>query len=562
MSFKLRDYQVKALNIIDKDLKEMPEVLIQGITGSGKTTIFSRLINKYYTTTDKTFLVLVHKQEVVQQIYDTIRERTDVHFKDLGICCASLKARKTDRRVTVASIQTFVNMTDNYNYADLIIIDEVHRVDINKNSQYKQVFDFLRLQRPDCRILGFTSTPARLDHGYIYGDRCKNGSENLFPILNHTIKYAELMDAGYLVPLKGMVAKHSSLEADLAGVSVNGDYVIDQLGEIMVQERHLDTAVEAIEEYCSEYKKICVFCCTIDHAEQLNDLLGDEATTVHSKLNRFDRDFNMQAWKSGQKRIITSVGILTEGFDFPELDCLVFARPTLSSTLWLQAVGRVLRIFPGKDHGFLVDLTDNTSRFSTDLDRVKITLPKTVQAAEDKEKEIWKICPNCEVEVHVSLRECLDCGFVWEAAECVIAKFLPEMEAVEFGHILPAEPELYEVMDWTIDIHTSKKNGKLLGKITYRFQETEYKNSQVFLWLCFPDYYQGFAVQKAQKTWATISNDTFPLTCDEFLEKNFNEPSHISVDMNGRYPDLKEILCHEVEMSFADSDDDFDDIPF
>ncbi|MHA1558529.1 MAG: DEAD/DEAH box helicase family protein, partial [Alphaproteobacteria bacterium] len=141
MKFELRDYQIKALNVIDRDLQTMPEVLLQGITGCGKTTIFSRLINKYYKETDRRFLVLVHKQEVVQQIYDTLRDRTDIKFQDIGICCASLRQKVIDRRVTIASIQTFVNVMEQYSYADLIIVDEAHKIEISSDTQYRKAFN-------------------------------------------------------------------------------------------------------------------------------------------------------------------------------------------------------------------------------------------------------------------------------------------------------------------------------------------------------------------------------------------------------------------------------------
>ena len=568
MSFNLRPYQIKALETIDRDLKLMPEVLVSGITGCGKTTIFSRLINKYYKITDKTFLVLVHKQEVVKQIYDTILDRTDVHFKDLGICCASLNQKIIDRRVTVASIQTFVNMKDKYQYADLIVIDEVHKVDINSNSQYKICLDYLRLQKPNCRILGFTSTTARMGHGYIYGDRCKKGAVNLFPVCNHKITYEELRNAGYLVPLKGVVAKHESMKRDLEDVNVSGDFCLSELSEVMTQARHLDTAVEAIEKYCGDYKKICVFACTINHAEQLKELLGDQATTVHSGLNSIERLTNMNDWKSGKKRIVTSCMMLTEGVDVPDLECLVFARPTLSSTLWLQAVGRVLRISPDKDHGFLVDVTLNSSKFGLDLDNVKITIPKSVEAAEAKKKSIFKICPSCETEMHIALRECPDCGFIFEAADCIIAEALPEMKEVTFEKQAPV---WYDVLSYNPDWHTSKKSKKQLGRIDFVYAETEYVNAEVTMWLCFPDNYSGFAVQMAKEKWEMISDEPFPESCDEFAGCEFKQlPMRILVDENDKFPQLVMLksmdhpdMPSEVENIPIEMGGEFiDDLPF
>lgn len=567
--FKLREYQIKALNAIDAALSENKNVLLQGITGCGKTVIFSRLVNKYYHETERRFLILVHKQEVVQQIASTLAEKTEIPSYDIGVCCASLSSRTIDARVIIASVQTFVNMLNKYSYADLIIIDEAHRVDINSDTQYKKIIDHLRLQRPECRIFGCTSTPARLGHGYIYGKRCKPGSVNLFDQVSHKITYAELLKEGHLVPLKGVAAHHKHLERDLAGVSVNGDYVLDQLGDIMCKEIHIHTAVEAIQKYCAGYKRICVFCCTIDHAVRLQEAIGEESTIVHSQLNQIDRYLNMKAWESGDKRIMTSVNILTEGFDMPVLDCLIFARPTLSSTLFLQAIGRVLRPHPGKDHGYIVDITDNTSRFGTDIDNVAVTVPKAVEAAIKKEKSIWKICPNCDVTVHIALRECTECGYAWAAAECVVAEALPAMKDVVFEK---APPVWKDVINFSARMHESKKNGKLLGKIDYYFQFSEYRQSKVSLFLCFADHYTGYAVEKSKEKWSQISDDEFPRSVEDFLRARLHTPTKILVDLNSKWPQLVDVdaeddeerILAEISEELSQKQEIFydDDVPF
>jgi len=560
-----RDYQAQALDKIYADLQVKQNVLLSGMMGCGKTFMSVRLIQRLYKEVpDMRFLVLMHKQELCQQFFDSFQKFTGLPFTKIGLCCAGLGEKVLDRRVTIATIQTFVNVKEKYSGAGLIVVDEAHRIDINSDTQYKQVFDYLRLQRPNSRLLGITATPARLGHGYIYGSKCKPGNINLFDEISHKITYQELRDAGFLVPLKGVVANHESLGADLAGVSTNGDYVLDQLGEIMSREIHLHTAVEAIDQYCTDYERMCVFCCTIDHAEKLHELLGDRSTIVHSRLSSFERTANMMAWERGEKPIMTSVNILTEGFDMPVLDCLVFARPTLSSSLFLQAVGRVLRTHPGKDYGFLVDLTDNTSRFGTDLDKIKVTVPKAVEAMEAKERTMWKICPNCEIEVHIALRECPDCGFEWPERECVVAAALPTMKSVEFqgGIITASEPEWYDVDGFEISVHESKKNGKTLGRIDYFYYATDYKKERVSMFLCFSDQYSGYAVQASQKKWQQISDDPFPGSVGNFQEKQIYVPVKVQVDINGKYPALKAVEVTKTKFLYALPEFEDDEIPF
>jgi len=224
----------------------------------------------------------------------------------------------------------------------------------------------------------------------------------------------------------------------------------------------------------------------------------------------------------------------------------------------------VLRTHPGKEYGFLVDLTDNTSRFGTDLDRIKVTVPKAVEAMEAKERTMWKICPNCEIEVHIALRECSACGFEWPETECVVAAALPTMKSVEFqgGIITASEPEWYDVDDFETSVHESKKNGKHLGRLDFFYYSTEYKKECVSMFLCFPDFYSGYAVQASQKKWQQISDDPFPESVDSFQEKQIYVPVKVQVDINGKYPALKAVEVTTTEFLYVLPEFEDDEIPF
>ncbi len=537
-SFSLRNYQKKALDVIDHDLKKNDDpVLLQAIMGAGKTVIVARLINKYWFTTDMKFVILAHKQELVRQFLKTFKNMTDIPLSDVGICCSGLESPLINKRLTIGTIQTFSNYIDKYKGCSLLVIDEAHRISIGTNSQYDKTINKLNSKNKNMRILGITATPSRLGHGFIYGKKCRPGNVNLFRRCNYNIKYSNLKNKGYLVSLKGIVATNKNLTSDLAGIRTNGDYVLDQLGEIMSRERHLQTAVEAIRRYTENYKKICIFCCTIDHADQLNSLLGDEATIVHSQLTALQRYANMQAWVRGKKRIMVSVNILIEGFDFPELDCLVMARPTLSSALFLQAVGRVLRPSKEKNHGLLIDLTDNTGRFGTNLDKIKVDVPRAVEKQIKKEQDLIKLCPQCEKEVHITRHVC-DCGFAWPATECVIAENVPNMVNVNFE---PSPPEWHDVTGMSASIHTSKKTDKELGKITFEYGLNMYRPNVISMFFCLPDNYSGYAVERSREKWPEISDDPFPDTCEKFFDSSFYQPVRILIDMNGEYPEIKQL---------------------
>jgi DNA repair protein RadD len=284
-----------------------------------------------------------------------------------------------------------------------------------------------------------------------------------------------------------------------------------------------------------------VFCCTIDHAEKLNKLINDglePCVTIHSQLTPLERSGNMAAWKSGEARICTSVNILAEGFDYPALDCLVFARPTLSARLYLQAIGRVLRTYEGKVAGFLLDLTDNTARFGTDIDRIKADVPQKALQLPPEKREMWKLCPMCLRECHTALRRC-ECGFEWPPPEIVEAVTRPEVADVEFGK---SPPLTIPCTEMECLIHAAKKTDNLLGRVKLYYGEME---SFISVWLCFSDYYSGFAVEAGAKKWAELKGGTDdPSSVEEFMAKRHDilKPDWLRIDTSEKYDELVEVI--------------------
>jgi len=562
--FKLRPYQITALSAIHKAMKTQPNVLLSAIMGSGKTVMVCRLINRYYKETDRNFLILAHKKELVEQFRKTFLEKTDIPARDIGIACAGLGQRKTKSRVIIGTVQTFFNLIGQFDCCSLLVVDEAHRIEIGKDSQYDQIIKDLQSKNDKLRILGITATPYRLGLGYCYGKY--NNAPVLFPECNHKITYNELKESGYLMPLQGMVKMDNSYQKDIEDVRTSGDYVLDQLGEMMVKTIHLQTAVDAIYEHCQDYKFICVFCCTIDHAEKLKDLLGDECTTVHSKLTDWERQHNMDQWKEGKKRIITSVNILVEGFDFPPLDCLVMARPTLSTALFLQAVGRVLRISEGKKRAFLLDLTDNTDRFGTDLDNVTVQVPKKVGELIKKEKKYFKDCPECGIECHVVCIDCPECGYEWPAQEYEEATNIPELKTVSFE---PEPPEEWPVDNVEWKRHTKKDKPDSVRIDYFNNDVIKYNRFGGLIpiaseWLCFD--HGGYATKKAHEWWDKMHVSKIPESTEHALEILDNNaglaiPSAIMIQKDGNF---KRVVNH----FFNDSQKEKalqkyeDDIPF
>ena len=556
--FSLRPYQIDALNVIHNDLSESNNpVLLQAIMGSGKTVIVCRLINRYYFDSDKKFLILAHKQELVSQFLKTFQEKTNIPLYDIGISCSGLNQKTINRRITIASVQTFFNQVESFGYTDLVVIDEAHRISIGTNSQYDKVLNTLKSNNEQLRILGITATPYRLGHGYIYGDMCSG--ENLFPKLNHHIKYEGLKNAGYLMPLHGLVCIDDEMTEDMSKVNIRGDYDLFDIDQIMRKSVHLSSAKKAIEEHCQDYNHICVFCCTIEHAIKIHELLGDECTLVHSELTDIERNQNMNSWIEGRKRIMASVNILIEGFDFPALDCLVMARPTKSTSLYLQAVGRVLRICESKEKAFLLDLTTNTNNFGTDLDNIKVNVPKKVQEKIDIIKRLFKICPECQKEVSSALVFC-DCGYQFKSVGVSDSVSEVNLEPVYFSK---TEPVWHKISNIKFFIH--KKEGKPDSLRVEYHNENIYKSRICSEWVCL--FHDGYAQRKAQEWWTDNTDVNLPQDIDEairVIDFAMMKPVEILIDESGKYPKIldKKYIGDDIIIEERQPVDYDDDIPF
>jgi len=540
--FALRPYQIIALEVMHGALQAQDILLLQAATGAGKTIIITRMINRYFHDHQgRRFLILMHKRELVEQFMSAFIRFTNVPPSEVGIVCSGMNRRQLDRRVTIGTIQTFVNCLDEFPGADLVVVDETHRVGHASESQYQQILDRLREYKPDHKVIGVTATAYRLGHGMIYGDRCKPGRVNFFPDLTHRITYQELRDSGYLMPLVGKIAAPETLTADLLNVDVSGDYNLTQLGGVMGRPVYIKAAVEAYRQYGMHHQHVCVFACTIEHCEALVAEFradGFSAVPIHSKLSSVERTANLAGWRAGKYSIAVSVNILIEGFDFKALSCLIFCRPTKSPTVFIQAIGRILRMEAGKSEALLIDLTNNAASFGFDLDNPRFTIPSGKDGAGEAPT---KVCGNeqCLLPVHAALRVCPHCGFEFPLETIPGCDAVGEMKHVEFN--VPDPPEWYEVESMEIGEFCSKKSGKMMGRIVFEYGGL-YRKKIVSQFFCLPDQYSGYAVERSMLTWRKFCDEPFPQTVDEFtfLRDFIRQPVGILLDENGKYAEIKD----------------------
>lgn len=355
----LRDYQNQAVNAVITQLNkpynfENPVVCMP--TGTGKSFVIAEIVRQLLQQKPTfTILVLTHVKELIQQNYDKFK--IICPDTSAGIFSAGLNKKQLNHNVVFASIQSIINIKDNLNNIDFIIIDEAHRVPNDNESQYKNLINFLYTKNADLRIIGLTATPFRTGSGSILND-------GIFTkiVFDNTQgqDFLSLIQNGYIVNLE---PRETPFKYDIKDVSMlGGDYNLQQLENAVNKQaltvKILDNALQLAEQR----NKFIVFAAGVNHAKNICMYLNNKnvrTTYITNDLNNAERDRRIADFKAGKFKAIVNNNILTTGFDCPEIDCIIMMRPTLSSVLWVQMLGRGMRPSPNKTNCLVLDYTNN-----------------------------------------------------------------------------------------------------------------------------------------------------------------------------------------------------------
>lgn len=327
----LRPYQQSAYNDIIAILESGGKsVMYQLLTGGGKTALVSHIIKHSLIRKKRVFFVC-DREELIEQSHKT--------FQKLSMWGGIIKAGypiQTKFLLQVCSIQTLINRP-NLPVPALIIFDEAH------GSQPDNSYGLILRRYPKARLIGLTATPTRMSgHGFT----------DMYEKLILGPKYQEMVDGGYLSPVKHMVCS----VPDLSEVNINstGEYNEEEAYQAMATAPY----VESYMENTIGDKSLITFAINIKHSKLIEKKYNDaslEMVHLDANTNEYDRKRIISRLKKGDLKRICNVGILTKGFDYPELECIQLARPTKSLSLYLQMIGRVYRVAPGKSHGLILD---------------------------------------------------------------------------------------------------------------------------------------------------------------------------------------------------------------
>lgn len=362
---------------IEREIHGSYKNLVVAATGTGKTVVSAFDFKRFYKEhPNAKLLFLAHRKEILEQSLKTFRGiLRDSNFGDLWVGGAV----PTQFNHVFASVQT-LNRGNKYlsfeaDAFDYIVLDETHH---SAAVSYKRLIEHFQPKI----LLGLTATPERMD------------GESILQFFNDRIvdeiRLAEAIDRKMLSPFHYFGV---SEDTDLRGIKWSaGRYDVKQLNDLLIQNQARDQIVlRAIEKYLPDIEgiKALVFCCSKAHAKYMSDLfnrLEMPATYLESNSSVEERRNASSLLRQGKIKFICVVDLYNEGVDIPEVNAVLFLRPTESPTVFIQQLGRGLRIHEDKEVLTVLDFIgqahksyDVRSKFQSLVGRMPHSVKKEIE---------------------------------------------------------------------------------------------------------------------------------------------------------------------------------------
>lgn len=351
----LRPYQKDNKEKIYEVWKDKRSVMLQMPTGTGKTRLFSSIIKdiESYSTThgiELTCLVMVHRMELIDQIVKTLMNSYGL---ESGIIQAGFR-QNPELPLQVASVQTLSRRLEKWTEKkfDFIIVDEAHHVPADSYLKIINAF-------PEAKLLGVTATPYRLSG---------EGFTDIFDELIVSPSVKEFIDMGVLSKYDYYsVRPNSEIQRDLDQLKrfQGGDYTDADMTRVCDNDHIRAQVVETYLKYAKGKKGIIYTINKVHNYNLCQDFRehGIKTVAIDSSTPSEVRNKYIEDFKEGKIDIICNVNIFSEGFDCPDIEFIQLARPTQSLSMFLQQVGRGLRISEGKEKCLFLDNVGLYNRF-------------------------------------------------------------------------------------------------------------------------------------------------------------------------------------------------------
>ncbi len=541
-----RDYQIAAHKSIYNYFEQKNGFPLLALpTGTGKSIIIAEFVKGVIASYPSSKIIIAtHVKELIAQNLDKLMRMWPEC--NAGVYSAGLKSRDIGNSVIFAGIASVAKKASIFGKVDLLLIDEAHLVSDKGVTMYRSFILALLEINPMLKVIGLTATAYRLGLGSL-----TNGGLFTDVCFDLTTKegFAWLVEQGYLARL---IPKRPGMEYDLTKVKLSGgEYVLKQLQEEVNKDALTHQAVKEIIMSGAERKHWLIFATGIEHSVKVKEafeLYGIPATVVHSKLTDDERVEALEGHRTGKYRVIVNNNVLTTGYDFPDIDLIGVLRPTKSSGLHVQMLGRGTRpvyaegydlttstgrnaaIAAGpKQNCLVLDFAGNTKFLGPINDPV---LPKKKGEGGGEGVAPVKVCEKCGTYNHASVRVCECCGVEFP-------KVL-KISGIAYTDEVFIDKAAIVIKPFRVDRISYRRHEKP-GKPLPTMKVTYFCGLRMFTeWICVEHPEDSFPRDKAETWWAKRHSSDLPATVDEALNvsKNLLQPSTISVKLNQKFPEI------------------------
>jgi DNA repair protein RadD len=554
----LRDYQIEAVEAAWRHVcKHKTNPVIVAPTGSGKSLMIAELCRAAVEVFNGRVIVLAHRKELLEQNSEKIK--TLLPDMSIGVYSSGLKLRDTKHDIIVGGIQSLYEIADRFGKRNLIIVDECHLIPKDKGGMYSQFLSECKDINPALRIIGLTATPYRLSDGNLCSE---------YGFLNeicYSIEIKPLVDAGWLAKLS---AAASSLTLDFSNLHIrNGEFVEAEMQSVFAPENIVHAACTEICHVNKNRKSCLVFCSGVLHAEHvtrvIKEISGESAFCVVGETPSLERAWALRSFKNGSLKYLVNCDVLTTGFDAPNIDSIAVLRATASPGLFVQMLGRGMRICDGKTDCIVVDFGGNLRRHGPiDHPLYGLRVPNPKGTNEPPEGP-YKNCHSCGETVALALKVC-ECGTVLYDDPEEIARHGDKADGESCVLMSDVKNQSWLVMKTKLTRHKGKEGkldtlkveyecvpedggdveyvchhcchvgtqmrlsvrsgkynqnliqcSKCLKEICKDYSRGDLSSRTIAEWVCIE--HPGYAGTKARMWWAKRTNETFPQSIDSAI---------------------------------------------
>lgn len=326
--YSLYPYQENIVDDLRKELSKHSKVLIYAPTGAGKTIISKHVIYRMINRNKKVLFV-------TPRIKLSLQTRKSFGFGNLIL---GDKTKDENSLCTIASLQSLYSRKVKESF-DFIFIDECHFAHGSKYQKY--IFKTFI----ESKIIGLSATPID-ENGYLL-----KGYESII----NKVSVKELINQRFLTDVEVWTTKNPPKTENIP--ILNGDYNQTEASKVVSENEVISNALAEWKHKAYNLKTL-VFACDIAHSEKLEleflDL-GIKVKSVHSNLSEKQIEANYQLFADNEIQVLINVDMATFGFDQPDIECLLFARPIKSLRLYKQMIGRGIRKSRGKKSCLILD---------------------------------------------------------------------------------------------------------------------------------------------------------------------------------------------------------------